>query len=100
MWLWKQKYERAVDSFKEMFVKCYVWCSGRVEKQARKTWNTQEMISNMYERRNWMNFSEKGRNEDRKLKNELKRAAGKAKKECLEKTFDKNMELKKNIVMT
>jgi len=47
-----------------------------------------------------MNFSEKGRNEDRKLKNELKRAAGKAKKECLEKTFDKNMELKKNIVMT
>jgi hypothetical protein len=40
-------------------------------------------------------FQRKIRNKDRKLKNELKRATGKAKKECLESTFDKTTELKK-----
>jgi len=76
--------------------------SGEVEKPARKTWITQEMISNVYERRNWTNFSDKCRNKDRKLKNELKRAAGKAKKEFLESAFDKNMDLikKQTDVMT
>jgi hypothetical protein len=53
----------------------------------------------MYERRNWTNLSEKVRNKKRKLKNKLKRAAGTAKKERLESTFDKIMNLKKNNVM-
>jgi len=39
--------------------------------------------------------AKKGRNEDRKLKNVLKKAEGKVKKECLESTFDKITELKK-----
>jgi len=38
----------------------------------------------------------KGRNKERKLKNGLKRAAGKAKKERMESTCDKNVELKQN----
>jgi len=46
-WLWKQKYERAMEHSHEMFVKCYVWCSGEGERPTRKTWITQGMISNI-----------------------------------------------------
>ena len=53
------------------------------------------MIIIVYERWNWSNFSEKERNKYRKLKNKLKRTTGKAKKDCLEGTFDKIMKLKK-----
>jgi len=47
---------------------------GKVEKRARKPWITQEMISEMDERRKWKNVNtEEGRKNYRKLRNELKR---------------------------
>ena len=58
---------------------------GKVEKRARKQWITQEMISKMDERRKWKNVNpEAGRRNYRRLRNELKRATEKAKKEYLE----------------
>jgi hypothetical protein len=58
---------------------------GKVEKTARKPWITQEMISKMDERRRWKNVNtEEGRKNYRRLRNELKRATGIAKKEYLE----------------
>ena len=58
---------------------------GKGEKRARKPWITQEMISKMDERRKWKNVNtEEGRRNYRKLRNELKRATEKAKKEYLE----------------
>jgi len=54
---------------------------GKVEKRARKPWVTQEMISNMNERRKWKNVNtEEGRKNYRRLRNELKRATDNAKK--------------------
>jgi type I site-specific restriction endonuclease len=58
---------------------------GKVEKRARKPWVTQEMISKMDERRKWKNVNnEEGRRNYRRLRNELKKATEKAKKEYLE----------------
>ena len=58
---------------------------GKVEKRARKPRITQEMISKMDERRKWKNFNtEEGRKNYRRLRNELKRATNKAKKEYLD----------------
>jgi type I site-specific restriction endonuclease len=58
---------------------------GKVEERARKPWITQEMISKMDERREWKNVNtEKGRRNYRRLRNELKRATEKARKEYLE----------------
>jgi hypothetical protein len=55
---------------------------GKVEKRARKPRITQEMISKMDERRKWKNVNnEEGRRNYRRLRNELKRATDKAKKE-------------------
>jgi type I site-specific restriction endonuclease len=55
---------------------------GKVEKIARKPGVTQEMISKMDERRKWKNVNnEEGRRYYRRLRNELKRATDKAKKE-------------------
>ena len=43
----------------------------KVEKRARKLWITREMISKMYERRNWKNVNtEEGRRNYRRLRNE------------------------------
>ena len=57
---------------------------GKVEKRARKPWITQEMISKMDEQRKWKNVNtEEGRRNYRRLRNELKRATEKAKKEYL-----------------
>ena len=51
------------------------------------------MISKMDERRKWKNVNtEEGRRNYRRLRNELKRATEKAKKEYLENTFKKIME--------
>jgi hypothetical protein len=45
---------------------------GKVDKGAKKKWITQEMISKMDERRKWKNVNtEEGRNNDRRLRNEL-----------------------------
>ena len=58
---------------------------GKVEKRARKPRIAQEMISEMDERRKWKNVNtEEGRRNYRRLRNELKRATEKAKKEYLE----------------
>jgi len=66
---------------------------GKVEKRARKPWIKQEMISKMYERRKWKNLNtEEGRRNYRKLRNELKRATEKAKKEYLKNTCNEIME--------
>ena len=47
---------------------------GKIKKRARKPWITQEMISNMDERRRWKNVNtEEGRKNYRRLRNELKR---------------------------
>jgi len=67
---------------------------GKVEKSARKPRITQEMISKMDERRKLKNVNTKeGRRNYRRLRNELKRATEKAKKEYLENTCNEIMEL-------
>jgi hypothetical protein len=59
---------------------------GKVERRARTPWITEEMISKMDERRKWKNDNnEEGRKNYRRLRNKLKRATDKAKKEYLEK---------------
>ena len=60
-------------------------CSCLVKKRARKPWITQEMFSKLDEGRKWKNVNteESGRNY-RRLKNQLKTATEKAKKEYLE----------------
>jgi len=58
---------------------------GKVDKRARKPWITQEMINKMDERKKWKNVNtEEGRRNYRRLRNELKGATEKAKKEYLE----------------
>jgi len=69
---------------------------GKVEKRARKPWITQEMISNMDERRKWKNVNtEEGRKNYRRLRNELKRATDNAKKEYLENICNEIMEFQR-----
>ena len=66
---------------------------GKVEKKTRKPWITQEMISKMDERRKWKNTNPKeGRRNYRRLRNKLKTATEKAKKEYLENTCNEIME--------
>jgi hypothetical protein len=55
---------------------------GKVEKRARKSWITQEMICKIDERRKLKNVNtEENRKNYRRLRNELKRSTDKAKKE-------------------
>jgi uncharacterized membrane-anchored protein len=62
---------------------------GKVERRARKPWITQEMTSNMDERRKWKNVNnEEGRKNYRRVRNELKRVTEKAKKEYLQSICD------------
>jgi hypothetical protein len=69
---------------------------GKVEKRARKTWNTQEMISNMDEKRKCKNVNtEEDRKNYRRLRNELKRATDNAKKEYLENVCKEFMEFQR-----
>jgi len=66
---------------------------GKVEKRTRKPPITQEMISKTDERRIWKNVNtEEGRRNYRRLRNELKRATEKTKKEYLENTCKEIME--------
>jgi type I site-specific restriction endonuclease len=61
----------------------------KVERRARKSWLTQEMISKMDERRKWKNVNnEDGRKKYRRLRNELKRGTDNAKKEYLKSICD------------
>ena len=68
---------------------------GKVEKRARKPLITQE-ISKMDEGRKWQNVNtEEGRKNDRRLRNELKRATDNAKKEYLENICNEIMEFQR-----
>jgi type I site-specific restriction endonuclease len=58
---------------------------GKVEKRARKSWITREMMDKIDERRKWKNVNtEEGKKKYRRLRNELKRATDSAKKEYLD----------------
>ena len=82
---WKNIKECVLDTISDLV--------GKVEKRTRKPWITQEMISKMDEQRKWKNVNtEEGRKNYRRLRNELKRATEKAKKEYLENTWKDNME--------
>ena len=65
-----------------------------MEKRARKQLITQEMIKKMDERRKWKNVNtEEGRRNYGRLRNELKRATEKARKEYLENICNEIMEM-------
>ena len=82
---WKNIKECVLDTISDLVRK--------VEKRARKPWITQEMISKMDERRKWKNVdTEECRRNYRRLRNELKRATQKAKKEYLENACTEIME--------
>jgi hypothetical protein len=69
---------------------------GKVEKRARKSWITQEMISKMDERRKRKNVNiEEGRKNYKRLRNELKRATDNSKKEYLENICKAIMEFQR-----
>ena len=64
--LWYNMKECVLDTISDLV--------GRVKKRARKLWITQEMISEMDERRDWKNVNtEKGRKNYRRLRKELKK---------------------------
>ena len=65
---------------------------GKVNRNARKKWISQEMINKMGQREKLKNVNNEGRKNYRILRNELKRAAHKAKKEYLEIVCDDIME--------
>ena len=76
---WKNIKECVLDTISD-FV-------GKVEKRARKPWITREMISKMDKQRKWKSvYTEEGRRNYRRLRNKLKRATEKARKEYLENT--------------
>ena len=82
---WKNIKECVLDPISDLV--------GKVDKRARKPWITQEMISKMDKRRKWKNVNtEEGRRNYRRLRNELKRATEKAKKEYPENTCTEIME--------
>jgi type I site-specific restriction endonuclease len=69
---------------------------GKVERRARKPWITQEMISKIDERRKWKNVNnEEGRKNYRRLRNELKIATDKAKKEYVDSIRDEIIEFQR-----
>jgi type I site-specific restriction endonuclease len=69
---------------------------GKVYRKVRKPWLMQEMINQMDERREWKNVNnEEGRKNYRRLRNELKRATDKSKKEYLDNICDKIMEFQR-----
>jgi len=85
---WKNIKERVLDTISDLV--------GKVEKRARKPWITQEVISKIDERRKWKNVNtEEGKKNYRRLRNELKRATDKAKKEYLENICIEIMELQR-----
>jgi len=73
---------------------------GKFEKSARKPWITQDMISKIGERRKWKNVNtEENRTNNRRLRNELKRATNNVKKEYLENIRNKIIKLEEQGVM-
>ena len=73
---------------------------GKFEKRAINLWTTQEMISKMGERRKWNNVNnEEGRRNYRRLRNELKRATEKTKKNNLRTYVMRLLDCKEHDVM-
>jgi hypothetical protein len=68
---------------------------GKVERRARKLWITQEMISTMDERRKWKKVNNDRRKNYRRVRNLLKKATDKDKKEYLENICDEIIEFQK-----
>ena len=82
---WKNTKKNMLDTISDLV--------GKVKKRARKQWITQEMISKIDERRKWKNVNtEEGRRNYRRLRNQLKRATEKAKKEYLANACTEIME--------
>jgi hypothetical protein len=68
----------------------------KVKRRTKKPWITQVMISNMDEQRKWKNVNNKeGRKNYRTLRNELRIATEKGKKEYCERICDKIIEFKR-----
>ena len=73
---------------------------GKFEKRAINLWTTQEMISKKGERRKWNNVNnEEGRRNYRRLRNELKRATEKTKKNNLRTYVMRLLDCKEHDVM-
>jgi hypothetical protein len=88
--------EGQLNNIKKCLLDTVSDCVGKFEKRARKPWITQEMIGKMDERRKWKNLSpEEGRENYRRLNNELRIATDKAKLEYLESTCDEITELQR-----
>lgn len=68
-------------------------------KKRRKPSITQKMINTTDERRKWKNVIQKGRENYRIMRNQLKRAKDKTNKEYLEKICDEIMKFKEQDVM-
>ena len=61
---------------------------GRVYRKVRKPWIIQEMMNHMDEQRQWKNVNnEERRKKYRRLRNELKRATDKSKKEYIDRSW-------------
>ena len=83
-----EQYQEMLDTLSDLF--------GKAERRARKPWIMHEMISKVDERRKRKNVNnEEGRKNCRPLRNELKRVTEKAKKKCLESTYDEIMEFQR-----
>ena len=89
---WKNIKECVLDTISDLV--------GKVEKRARKLWITQEMICKIDERRKWKNVkTEEDRRNYGRLRNELKRATEKTKKEYLEQILMRLRKCKEQDVM-
>jgi len=85
---WNNIKKCMLDTMSDLFAKVY--------RKVRKPWLTQEMINQMDEQRQWKNMNnEEGRKNYRRLRNELKRATDKSKKEYLDNICDKIMEFQR-----
>jgi type I site-specific restriction endonuclease len=85
---WKNIKECVLDTISDLV--------GKVEKRARKSWITREMMDKIDERRKWKNINiEEGKKNYRRLRNKLKRATDSAIKEYLENICNEIMEFQR-----
>lgn len=69
---------------------------GRSVQRSRKEWITQDILDKMEERRKWKNDgTEHGRNQYKKLNNELRRETDKAREKWMEEQCEKIEELER-----
>jgi nucleoside-diphosphate-sugar epimerase len=85
---WNDIKKRMLDTMSDLV--------GKVYRKVRKPWVTQEVINQMDERWQWKNVNnEEGKKNYRRLRNEVKRATDKSKKEYLDSVCDKAMEFQR-----